>query len=270
MNLKIDVKDRVPTYPGRIKLTPVSGQENVFDMERADLPLEPGTPVNKVLFDSKVDGLTADVTVYVSRNGNDVNGTGEIGLPFATIQKAVDAIPKFLNGHTVTINIADGIYNEKVVCKGFAGGKLIIGTNSSDPYVTAIEIDGCSDVELNVARFQVGSATGSELLKVTNGSNVFIPFITTFNGSGGNVTGILASHGGLVCFALNTNIAVNSCSTAAVVATMGGQVVLCDVTGSDNQFGLVATMGGTITLRNTTISSSWGDNAESGGRIIEG
>ncbi len=41
------MKDRLPTYPGRIKLIPVDGQENVFDMVRADEPVEGGTPLNK-------------------------------------------------------------------------------------------------------------------------------------------------------------------------------------------------------------------------------
>lgn len=39
--------DRQPTYPGRVKLTPVAGQENTYDMERADEPTEEGTPLNK-------------------------------------------------------------------------------------------------------------------------------------------------------------------------------------------------------------------------------
>ena len=48
----IEVIDRVPTYPGRVKLVPVPGQENTYDMVRADEPIEDGTPMNKVLFDS--------------------------------------------------------------------------------------------------------------------------------------------------------------------------------------------------------------------------
>ena len=42
------MKDRKPKYPGRVRLTPVQGQENVFDLERADEPLEDGTPLNKL------------------------------------------------------------------------------------------------------------------------------------------------------------------------------------------------------------------------------
>ena len=39
------MKDRIPTYPGRVKLTPVAGQANVYDMVRADEPVETGTPL---------------------------------------------------------------------------------------------------------------------------------------------------------------------------------------------------------------------------------
>ena len=41
------MKDRVPLYPGRVRLTPVSGQENTYDMVRADEPTQEGTPLNK-------------------------------------------------------------------------------------------------------------------------------------------------------------------------------------------------------------------------------
>lgn len=39
--------DRTPLYPGRVKMTPVSGQANIYDMERADQPTQEGTPLNK-------------------------------------------------------------------------------------------------------------------------------------------------------------------------------------------------------------------------------
>ncbi len=48
----IEVIDRIPMYPGRVRLIPVAGQENTYDMVRADEPLVEGTPINKALFDS--------------------------------------------------------------------------------------------------------------------------------------------------------------------------------------------------------------------------
>lgn len=44
------MRDRVPTYPGRVVLTPVAGQPNTYDMARADQPTQEGTPLNKATF----------------------------------------------------------------------------------------------------------------------------------------------------------------------------------------------------------------------------
>ena len=44
------MKDRLSKYPGRVKLTPVAGQADTFDMIRADEPENEGTPLNKNTF----------------------------------------------------------------------------------------------------------------------------------------------------------------------------------------------------------------------------
>lgn len=41
------MQDRLALFPGRVKLTPVSGQTNVYDMVRQDSPTVEGTPLNK-------------------------------------------------------------------------------------------------------------------------------------------------------------------------------------------------------------------------------
>ena len=48
----IEVKDRIPTKPNRIRITPENGDPFYAVWERADEPIEEGTPVNKYLFDS--------------------------------------------------------------------------------------------------------------------------------------------------------------------------------------------------------------------------
>ena len=50
--IEVNFKDRVPTHPGRVKLTPVPGQDNTFDMVRFDEPIEEGTPLDKASIDS--------------------------------------------------------------------------------------------------------------------------------------------------------------------------------------------------------------------------
>ena len=44
------MQDRVSLYPGRVRLTPVSGQENTYDMVRADEPTQEGDPLSKATF----------------------------------------------------------------------------------------------------------------------------------------------------------------------------------------------------------------------------
>ena len=44
------MQDRVSLYPGRVKLVPVAGQENTYDMVRADSPTQEGTPLSKESF----------------------------------------------------------------------------------------------------------------------------------------------------------------------------------------------------------------------------
>ena len=44
------MQDRVSTHPGRITLTPVTGESNTYDWARADDPTVVGTPLNKATF----------------------------------------------------------------------------------------------------------------------------------------------------------------------------------------------------------------------------
>jgi hypothetical protein len=66
----IDVKDRVSTYPGRVKLTRANGSSEYVTLERADAPTQEGTPINKALFDS----IKTDVDGKFSKLGGNLNG----------------------------------------------------------------------------------------------------------------------------------------------------------------------------------------------------
>ena len=61
------MRDRVPKHPGRVKLIPVEGEENVYDLHRADEPEEEGTPLNK---DTFLKDATAELA-GLSRMGGD-------------------------------------------------------------------------------------------------------------------------------------------------------------------------------------------------------
>jgi hypothetical protein len=52
--MTLEFKDRVPQKPGRVKITPENGTAFYVTMERADEPLEPGTPLNAGNFNEMV------------------------------------------------------------------------------------------------------------------------------------------------------------------------------------------------------------------------
>lgn len=72
------MKDRAPTYPGRVKLTPVEGQENKYTLEWADEPVQEGTPLNKatlladtvaaMLGMTQDDPTVSDAFLYIYQN----------------------------------------------------------------------------------------------------------------------------------------------------------------------------------------------------------
>lgn len=89
------MKDRVPVYPGRVKLVPVSGQENVYDMTRADQPTQQGDPLNKAtllkdataaLFGLGTDAVPDDVLALLGRLNSGLGNEylWEKGSPFAS------------------------------------------------------------------------------------------------------------------------------------------------------------------------------------------
>lgn len=70
------MQDRVPIYPGRVKLVPVAGQDNTYDMTRADQPTQAGDPLNKAtlwsdvtaaLFGLGVDSVPDDGFAYLGK-----------------------------------------------------------------------------------------------------------------------------------------------------------------------------------------------------------
>ena len=88
------MKDRTPRYPGRVRLTPVEGAENTFDLVRADEPVEEGTPLNKktlltdetaYLLELKVDDPTPDDAFsHIARNF-----TGDGGMNINLLEEAI-------------------------------------------------------------------------------------------------------------------------------------------------------------------------------------
>lgn len=75
----------------------------------------------------------ANLEIYVDADkGNDTSGTGASDAPYRTINKAVQQIPRALNGSAVYIYLVPGIYNEDVYIQNKQITAIFIqGTNSA-------------------------------------------------------------------------------------------------------------------------------------------
>lgn len=269
MAFKISVQDRVPTYPGRITLTPVAGKENTYDLVRADQPIVEGTPVNKVLLDSKADILTEDVTVYVATNGSDVDGDGSQDAPFKTIQMAIDALPKNLGGHTAQIYVDFGVYNERVSVVGFSGGRLVVGLPGNLFIIDGIEIIESSFVETNIYQIEA-SITGSKgLYDVAGGSKVLINSDMTIDGLNQSPTAIRVIDNSSVSVEANRILTINNCA-GAINALKCSFVSVSKLTGTGNIFGMMAYMGSIISYGEDTLEKTWSNDANQGGLVLTG
>lgn len=145
------MQDRISTYPGRVTLTPVPGQEHTYDMTRADQPTQPGTPLNKAtllkdataaLYGLGADAVPDEVLNILSSvalrksipsNGlYDLSGALITGLPvMQTVTGSYVGTGTYGSGnptrlttdlHPVIVFIrpvlGDGIYHHTILAKG--------------------------------------------------------------------------------------------------------------------------------------------------------
>lgn len=78
----IDVKDRVPVNPGRVRMIPVSGQTNTYELVRADNPSVSGTSLNRDLL-MKMQGFEASTSTFNSDGSiTEVGSTGTLKTVF--------------------------------------------------------------------------------------------------------------------------------------------------------------------------------------------
>lgn len=113
------MKDRVPTYPGRVKLTPVEGQENTYDMTRADQPTQAGTPLNKatLLKDETAEKLGLDpaddptVDDALSKSIENLKRVYEVGDTLTTLRTDLGDKWLLCNGDAVSESEYPDLWN---------------------------------------------------------------------------------------------------------------------------------------------------------------
>lgn len=133
------MQDRISAYPGRVKLTPVAGQADTYDLTRADQPTQEGTPLNKA-------SLLSDETVQAwSGYGHPWDKNVSEVTPDDVLARISQ-----LRGQAGGIATLD------------AAGKLM---ESQQPDPTAVETSGTS---LNLTRYDYAFSGTSKTATITS------------------------------------------------------------------------------------------------------
>lgn len=229
----IQVVDRVPTYPNRVKITKSNGTSEYVTWERADEPKVEGTPINKALFDSIAadQGLASAKTVYVATSGSNTLGDGSSTSPYATINFALSKLPKNLNGFDVTLHLTTGTYNEDVIVSGFFGGNIIL-SGASGTSVTIKSLTVRDDAALHISSaisLGVNGSAGTAGIVVQQGK--LLSFATNVFVTASQNVGVYVARGG---YALFGTLSVSNSKTIAVQAASGANVYIETLSGSSN------------------------------------
>lgn len=261
--------DRVATHPGRVKLTPVQGQANLYDMERADEPTVVGTPINAANLNAmqRNDALDVGKTVYVAVSGSDSTGDGTPTQPYATIFKALSEIPQNLNGNSATINIAPGTYNENVAIYGYHGGSLYLISSGSNAIVTinSLLTSDVTSLRLQNMKLVVTGASGGSGISLTN--SVLITD-GTIELTGANAYGIYANRNSSAQIA---QLSVSNTTGMCVTSNGCSRVFVGSLGGVNNSgIGVGALSGSVLAYEQNTVTVPTKFYTYSGGRIYSG
>ncbi len=260
MSLKTIVKDRKSKFPGRVRLTPVSGQTNVYDMVRADQPTEEGTALNAALFAKKADALTEDVTIYVSPSGSDTTGNGTRAKPYKTVQYALETIPKNLNSFDAAIYLEPGTYAGAINVEYFCGGRIIF-TGETTNVVTFSGQITVRDAYLQFEYFE--AVMDKSYIYVTQGGRFYTGDSAVLKCNGG-AYGVYVMYNSKASLAGNT--VVNNALTSAIRAGASSEIYVHNISGSGNKAGFQAA-GGAVRFNINNITATTMYLTSAGGRI---
>ena len=133
------MQDRIPTFPGRVTLTPVSGQTNTYDMARADEPTQEGTPLNKatLLKDATAEtlGLSGDPTV-----DDAFAAMSAVAMPTIQCSVTTGSVVTCTNGtRTVTGTSVDGVCTLRVPEYGTYTISATLNGETSKVYTVTVD-----------------------------------------------------------------------------------------------------------------------------------
>lgn len=222
----------------------------------------------KDLVDYDLTKLQSHLSIYVATTGNDTYGDGTSGKPYGTIQRAINSIPKNLNGNTATVNVMSGTYVGYKV-NGFRNGVIkVLGASAKEQtqnfiITTLVQINDNSVQDCQVVGF-----TFKDEVYVIGSSNVTLLY-NIMNNTNKTKDGITISGGSNVSIQLST---ISNRRNGIVLAYSSlASIYSLDGTGNDIGInnGTSSGSSGIVILSNCTITGTTPYATNYGGIIIK-
>ena len=175
--------------------------------------------------------LHNNVIATVSPSGNDTTGNGTSSAPFKTFARALSAVPKNLNGQTVTIDVVAGSYAEIVNISDFSGGEIVLSAATGAAVsITGLIVENCN-VLIQGMNLTVGS---SGIFVGTNGLLFSATSNITVSSAAEAVT---LRYGGRL--EVTTTLTVNN-ATRALQVQYNALASVATLAGTNNTIGIYA------------------------------
>ena len=151
--------DRVPSKPGRVKITPENGGTPYYAiMERADEPTVAGSPLSAANLNAAQENMIFQDTtsahtfkrVYVATNGKDTNTGNTTSVPMASVRAAIRKYAKFHK--YMDIYLLDGTYTEDIGTISTDNCSLSIRSESQDMDKVTINMTVMLESHMNQLR----------------------------------------------------------------------------------------------------------------------
>lgn len=211
--------------------------------------------------------IEQSIQLYVAPSGSDSAGSGTSANPYATIQKAIDTLPRSLNGYNANIFIAEGTYSGGVDISDITNGTVTLANQSSQNVIINgdLDISDCSSVQVSgFSKFVVNGR-----IRIANTVSVHfaineVSAVDTIYGSALLVTNASAIFNGALSL---STLSYGS----GVLAEAGSRIFIESLnipTGTGT--GIRADYGGLVSYNNATNSASTAMLTMRGGRIYSG
>jgi hypothetical protein len=221
-----------------------------------------------IIYMKNIKPLEADMTVYVATTGSDITGTGSSTAPYATINYALNQIPKFLNGFTASIVIAAGTYDEGLEITGYSGNlELLLAGNvtiTNGVLLTNSEVS-CKSEDGSIRTLTAKWFTVLESSRWDSRSTVNIVTTGTYSVGTNNVS---------LCASVNCLLYMSGIVTMTGNTDIGAYIVSSSqshfgiITGTGFNIGIFTAAGGKVSCGRNAIIALTENNVVDNGSIL--